>query len=202
MVMADGRWILQRCSFEIQSNGSTVNTFNFTINPQNIVESTASRTFIQQTRNSGTVQRFGVGVKNFTLSGTTGWRHGSGIDELYVLKDFMENYMNNFADNVQTDYTFIFHNYTDNYSYIVEFAEQGISFTQDVSKPLLTTYNIQFVAVQPADQATSSDINKTTLGNDASSLGGGSNNNGYVNPNVSTKAVSLAYNQLTNSLGT
>lgn len=201
MAMADGRYYLDRIALEIQEAGTTVAVYKFAVNPQQIQDTTPSRTYVQETATAGTVQRFGAGVESFTITGTTGWRHGKGYDEINQLKEFVGSYMNEFSDNIAKDYTFLFHNYTQGYDYVVDFAQEGISFSQDVAKPLFTNYTLQLIVVRQADQASSGEISNTTLGNDASSLGGGTSSNGYVNPNVSTKATSLAYNQISSSLG-
>ena len=166
MAMADGRYYLDRCAFRIlNSDGSQQNRFDFSINPQSTQEQTQARTAYMNTKDWGTVQNFGMGQKSITISGTTGWQHGLGIDQAWQLKSFLDTYLNNYPTGTEDNHpVLVFDNYTDNYSYKVAISPSGYQFSQDVSQAILVKYTINMIVIGNTDQASASDRTNTLIG--------------------------------------
>lgn len=190
MAMADGRYMLDRCSFQIlNQDGSENSRFDFTINPQSIQEQTENRTVYLNSKEWGTVQNYGMGQKTITLSGTTGWRHGLGIDEAWQLKAFLQSYQNVYPlEDSNNKATLVFNNYTDGYSYNVELAPSGYQFNQDESQPILVKYTINLIAIGDPGTANQQDRTDTLVGRP----GEGGVTNGNVGPNTTNGAVGQA----------
>lgn len=188
--MADGRYMLDRCSFQIlNQDGSENSRFDFTINPQSIQEQTENRTVYLNSKEWGTVQNYGMGQKTITLSGTTGWRHGLGIDEAWQLKAFLQSYQNVYPlEDSNNKATLVFNNYTDGYSYNVELAPSGYQFNQDESQPILVKYTINLIAIGDPGTANQQDRTDTLVGRP----GEGGVTNGNVGPNTTNGAVGQA----------
>ena len=188
--MADGRYMLDRCSFQIlNQDGSENSRFDFTINPQSIQEQTENRTVYLNSKEWGTVQNYGMGQKTITLSGTTGWRHGLGIDEAWQLKAFLQSYQNVYPlEDSNNKATLVFNNYTDGYSYNVELAPSGYQFNQDESQPILVKYTINLIAIGDPGTANQQDRTDTLVGRP----GEGGVTNGNVGPNTINGAVGQA----------
>lgn len=212
MAINDGSHHLQRIAFEIKNGSNTVQYYSFALNPESMQETHTARTTMIQTETAQAVQRFGAGFIQFSLSGTTGWQHGQGFERMLALRKFLDDYLSSFADDVQNNYTFIYHNFTNNQHYIVEFAPNGFSISQNISAPLLYTYNIQFVAVSDASQASTATITSTVTGNANSSLNTKKENgtdtkprdnvrSASVNPRTSSFAVRLASQTIRNEIG-
>lgn len=195
MPMADSRHPLSRVALQRTDykTGNVIDTFNFTINPQNITEQTLSRTTYLNTKDWGQVQEFGLGQKTITLSGTTGWRRGAGIDDAWKLKKFLTDYQNTFPldDSNNNEYLY-FLNYTDDYQYWVTLAPNGMQFVQDVSQPLLVKYTINLIAIGDKSQASADEKNQTVVGKP----GAGGLSDGNVRPNTKGGPVAGAIAKL------
>lgn len=190
MAMEDGTHTLDRCSFKtVNQDGSERSRFDFTINPQSIQEQTENRTVYLNVKDWGTVQNFGMGQKTITLSGTTGWRHGLGIDEAWQLKSFLQDYQNVYPlDDSNNRVWLVFNNYTDDYSYYVDLSPSGYQFNQDVSQPLLVRYTITLIVIGNPGKANSQDRTDTLVGRP----GEGGVTNGNVGPSTQRGAVGQA----------
>ena len=190
MAMEDGRYPLDHCSFQTKNqDGSERSRFDFTINPQSIQEQTENRTVYLNSKEWGTVQNYGMGQKTITISGTTGWRHGLGIDEAWQLKSFLQDYQNVYPlEDSNNKVTLVFNNYTDDYSYNVELSPSGYQFNQDVSQPLLVRYTITLIVIGDPGTANSQDRTGTLVGRP----GEGGVTNGNVGPNTQRGAVGQA----------
>ena len=190
MAMEDGFHTLDRCSFQTKNqDGSEKSRFDFTINPQSIQEQTENRTVYLNSKEWGITQNYGMGQKTITLSGTTGWRHGLGIDEAWQLKAFLQDYQNVYPlDDSNNRVTLVFNNYTDDYSYNVELSPSGYQFNQDVSQPLLVRYTITLIVIGDPGKANSQDRTDTLVGRP----GEGGVTNGNVGPSTQKGAVGQA----------
>lgn len=211
MGMSDGSNNLTRVAFEIKNtkSGGSNEYLKFAINPQSIQKNIASRTFLQNTRTANTIQNFGEGVITYTISGTTGWGRGKGFSRIKALEKFFDKYMSLNSDNIGNDYQLIFHDFTNEYHYQVEFQPNGLTINQDVSQPLLYNYSLSFYVVNDATKATSSEISELTLGNKkpsgsfgtVSGNGSSTKNASYVNPKVSSGASSVSSSSLSKLYG-
>lgn len=218
MAMSDGSNYLTRVAFEIKNNGSSSSSsryeyLKFAINPQSISKNIASRTYLQNTRSANTIQNFGEGVISYTIAGTTGWGQGAGFSRIKALEKFFDKYMSLNSDDIGNDYQLIFHDFTSEVHYQVEFQPGGLTITQDVSQPLLYNYSLVFYVVNDASKATADEISELTLGNKKPSIGGNSTNSGngsssnvnkntsYTNPKVSTGASSISLSSLSGLYG-
>lgn len=166
MTMADSRYSLDRVSFIVLNQDQSQHSrFDFSINPQSIQEQTQNRSVYLNTLDWGSVQNYGMGQKTISISGTTGWRRGLGIDEAKALKSFLEDYQRQFpVDSSNNRVTLIFANYTDDYSYRVDLAPEGYQFSQDVSQPLMYRYTINLIVLGNSNTASPQDRNSTVIG--------------------------------------
>lgn len=187
MPMSDGSHTLSRVAFEIQNDDYSVDSrFDFAINPQQIQEQVANRTAYLETKDWGSVQNFGRGKTQISISGTTGWRHGAGAFDAWKLKDFLSHYQQNFPlDNANNRKWLWFCNYTDDYSYQVELAPNGYQFSQDVSQPILVRYNIELIVMGDQNQANTADRTNTLIGRP----GEGGMTDGNSRPNTAASAI-------------
>lgn len=165
-----------KCAFIIRNGNTDVETFTFPLNPENLSYNVASRVYQNQTRSALSVQRYGRGFTSITLSGTTGFRGGSGRAKdngngkavANNLRAFLNKYMDRFSDDVANDYKLIFCDYLNNIISQVEIQTNGYSITQSVNSPLMYNYNIPLIIVGNPAQASSDEINNAILGNDQS----------------------------------
>lgn len=74
------------------------------------------------------------------------------------------------SDDIGNDYQLIFHDFTSEVHYQVEFQPGGLTITQDVSQPLLYNYSLVFYVVNDASKATADEISELTLGNKSPQL--------------------------------
>lgn len=194
MPMADSRYNLVRCSFQMTDDtGNELDRFDFAINPQSIQEQTENRTAYMNTKDWGSIQNYGMGEKTITISGTTGWRRGLGIDDAWKLKSFLEAYQDHFpVDDESQSVQLIFNNYTDDYSYHVVLAPSGYQFTQDVSEPLLIHYTINLIVWSDTTQANAADRNKSAVGQP----GAGGTTNGNVGPQQGNTGIGQSISDL------
>lgn len=156
---------VQRIQLDILTGGEVVKSFKFSINPQNYKESHAVRTFLQQTRTANTVQRFGEGPSEITISGHFGDR-ANGYTNSMLLRNELKTYLEMFSDNQYSDSAMAFRNYTLNDYWYVEPAPNGFSFSIDANSPTIINYEITFYVVADMTQALPADRTDTTLGND------------------------------------
>lgn len=181
---------LARVAFQVQNDDySQDSRFDFAINPQQINEQVAARTSYLNTKDWGTVQNFGTGQRTISISGTTGWRRGLGVQDAWSLKSFLDNYMSHFPlDSADSRKWLWFLNYTDDYAYQVELTPNGYQFSQDVSQPLLVRYNIEMMVMGDQNQANASDRTSTAIGKP----GEGGITNGNVGANTAYNATGQA----------
>lgn len=117
-----------------------------------------------------------------------------------ALEKFFDKYMSLNSDNIGNDYQLIFHDFTSEYHYQVEFQPNGLTINQDVSQPLLYNYSLSFYVVNDATKATSKEISRLTLGNKkpsgssgtVSGNGSSTKNESYVNPKASSSASKIS----------
>lgn len=187
-----------RIGFEVINNDDNTSTvYDFNVNPESMQESRTQRTVVLPTRTAITVQDFGPGASYFTLSGTTGY--SNGFEKMLELKAFLLEYQNYNSDNISTDYTFIYHNYTDDDASYVKLNSDGFNITQNSQSPLMYNYSISLVSVGDATQASQAEKTDTVLGNSSSSLTDGtssSSGSSYTNPYSTTSASTTASNEL------
>lgn len=193
-----------RIGFEVINNDDNSSMiFDFNVNPTEMQETHGQRTVVLPTRTAVSVQDFGPAPTYYTLSGTTGWT--DGYEKMLELKTFLIEYQNYNSDNIANDYTFIYHDYTDDSSAYVKLNSNGFSFSRNAQSPLMYNYSISFVAVGDATQASQAEKTTTVLGNSASSLtdgtSGATSSSSYINPSSSTQASSIGASQLGSTLG-
>ena len=156
---------VQRIKLDVMTGGQVVKSFKFAVNPQNYKETHAVRTFLQQTRTANTVQRFGEGPAEITISGHFGDR-ANGYTNSMLLRNELKTYLEMFSDNNYSDSAMAFRNYTLNDYWFVEPAPNGFSFSIDANQPTIINYQITFYVVADMTQALPADRTDTTLGND------------------------------------
>lgn len=160
-------------SFIIQNGSNQEGSYTFPLEPENLNYSTAARTFQNQSRSALSIQRYGRGFTTISLSGTTGFRggtghhqdNGHGKQKAEELKTFLYNYMDLFSDDVNNEYKLLFMDNVNNRLSQVELQPNGFSIQQSINSPLMYTYNINLVIVGDPTKATSGEISNALLGN-------------------------------------
>ena len=155
---------LQRIKLDVITSGATTKSFLFAVNPQNYKEAHTVRTSLQQTRTANTVQRFGEGPTQITISGHFGDR-AKGYNNAMLLRHELTSYLAMFSDNNYSDSVMAFRNYTLNDFWYVEPAS-NFSVEIDANSPTLINYSITFYIVADMTKAQPNDRTETTLGND------------------------------------
>lgn len=160
-------------SFIIYNGSSQEGSYQFPLEPESLNYTTAARTYQNQSRSALSIQRYGRGFTQITLSGTTGFRggtgrhqdNGHGKQKAQELKTFLYNYLDLFSDDVNNQYKLMFMDNVNNRLSQVELQPNGFSIQQSVNSPLMYTYNINLVVVGDPTKATTGEISNTLLGN-------------------------------------
>jgi hypothetical protein len=147
MSMSDGKNRLMKICFQF---GDRV--FRFAINPDSYVHSKPHRTAVVKTKSRIYVQDFQDDIHTIKISGTTGWNptgkeEDKGLAKIKEMKTFLDDYAKQGGNGTQPVDNFIFWNFTNEEYYFVHLSTEGVTFTQDVSQPLLYRYDIKFVVL-------------------------------------------------------
>jgi hypothetical protein len=145
MPQSDGRNKLKR--MEIEYNGQT---YKFNINPEEYTQDEPSRSTVTQTKGGAWIDDFGGGLQNIFIKGTTGFKKGLGVEKFKELRGLIRKYYEegNAGDKVTKD--LVFHNYTDEESWVVHTDPGGFKLLRSKSNPLLYMYEMRFVCLRPA----------------------------------------------------
>lgn len=122
-------------------------SYQFTINPQEYEFKAPNRQNLIYTKGGAFVELFGPGVKELTISGTTGFKARTkdpdhGYKKFLELKSIIEeSYKETTDGNEVTDFL-NFYNHTDGEAYVTIPTQMVIS--RSVNQPLLYKYDLSF----------------------------------------------------------
>lgn len=178
MPMSDGKNTLKKIAFQI---GSTF--FKFAINPTNMQYNRPHRTTAIKTKSRIVIEDFQDDVPTVTISGTTGFNPTGkatdrGIAKIKEMKQFLYDYSQMGGNGNTNAEDFIFHDFTNDESWVVTFAPEGVTYTQDVSQPLLYQYEIKFIILRDAALPSDDEVVNPEIGNPYPSIA----TNGMVPP--------------------
>ena len=135
---------------EIEFKGTS---FEFETNPEQYEVKIQSRVNLTYTKMGAFIDKFGEGVKEITLSGTTGFKGSArdpnhGYNKYKALKSIMESEMQDVEDGKEIKDFMTFYNHTDGEGYVV--VPIRISLFRNVNQPLLYKYDMAFYAIRNA----------------------------------------------------
>lgn len=145
MPQSDGKSALKRMTIYDPNNKST---FNFTLNPQEYLETRPHRVTVVKTMSDIVIEDFNSDIPTLKISGHTGWKHGEGKKQFDKLERLLRTYANR-----KTNYgsfsgePLYFYNYTDDKHYRVHITPEGYTFKRSAEKPLLFDYELNFYIV-------------------------------------------------------
>jgi hypothetical protein len=163
--MSDGKGTLKKIAFQI---GSTF--FRFAINPQNLRYSRPHRTTAVKTKSRIVIEDFQDDIPTITISGTmgfnpTGKAADRGSAKMKELKEFLNDYSQMGGNGNTNVEDFIFHDFTNDESWVVTLGPEGFDVTQDVSQPLLHTYEIKLIILRDAALPADDQVVNPEIGN-------------------------------------
>jgi hypothetical protein len=165
MTMADGKTGLQKIAFQIGNK-----LFRFAINPDNIEDIRPHRTAVVKTKSRIIIQDFQSDIPTITISGSTGFNPTGktadrGVAKIKELKKYLSDFANMGGNGNTASHDFYFHNFTNDESWVVVLAPEGVTYTQDVSSPLTYRYQIKFSVLRPANVPSDEAITSPQIGN-------------------------------------
>lgn len=165
MPMSDGKNVLRKIMFQIGNK-----FFRFAINPENYTHAKPHRTTAIKTKSRIVVEDFQSDIPTITIKGSTGFNptgkaEDRGIAKIKEMKAYIEWYAEMGGNGRMASEDFLFHNFTNDESYVVHLSPEGITFTQDVSSPLTYHYEIKFVVLRKASEPADADIINPEIGN-------------------------------------
>lgn len=178
MPMSDGKHSLKKIAFQVGKK-----FFRFAINPTNMQYSRPHRTTAVKTKSRIVIEDFQDDVPTVTISGTTGFNptgkaSDRGIAKIKELKKFLLNYAQMGGNGYTAAEDFIFHDFTNDESWVVSLAPEGVTYSQDASQPLLYTYEIKFVILRDAALPSDDEVVTPEIGNSHPSIASGGSNVG------------------------
>lgn len=170
MTIADGRNRLQKIAFSVGGR-----TFKFAINPENMNHSMPHRTTALKTKSRIIIEDFQADIPTITISGTTGFNptgraEDRGVTKIKEMKAFIEDYAKTGGNGRTSSQDFYFHNFTNDESFVVHLAPEGISITQDANAPLLYRYEIKLIIIRKSSDPADADVINPEIGNRFPSL--------------------------------
>ena len=190
MAISDGRTTLRKIAFQVGDR-----FFRFAINPENITYTRPHRTTTLKTKSRIVVEDFQSDIPTVMISGTTGFNptgraSDRGIEKIKEMKKYLIDYAEMGGNGNTPPQDFYFHDFTNDESYVVHLAPDGVTYTQDVNSPLLHRYQIKFVILRKSTEPAEEDVIDPEIGNRFPSIpnGGGT---AVPMPNPSVPNVSV-----------
>lgn len=140
MPQSDGKNRLKRIEFVIMGK-----SYKFNINPEEYIQEEPSRSTVTQTKGGAWVDDFGAGLPVITIRGSTGFQYGLGVSKFKELRNLVRQYYSSSSNK-----EFIFHNWTDDESWVVHTDPQGFRLLRNRNNPLLYMYDIRLICLRPA----------------------------------------------------
>lgn len=170
MPQSDGRNQLRRMALQVGDK-----MFKFAINPSDYQINFPQRSLATRTKSTVIIQDFGQDVGSITFSGTTGWRRGAdgktGKDRMDELEYYWDTYRReNQGNGNAPKKEMIFHNFTDNYSYVVHPMPEGLTIKRSAERSILYDYSIALYIVRNAEIPPNTDIHDPNIGSPKPSI--------------------------------
>lgn len=170
MTISDGNTVLQRIAFQVGDR-----FFRFAINPDSMVESRPHRTTAVKTKSRIIIEDFQSDIPTITISGTTGYNPTGrtadrGINKIKELKQYLIDYAELGGNGNTPPDEFYFHNFTNDKSWVVHLAAEGVNYTQDANSPLTHRYEIKFIIIREAGEPPDDEVVSPEIGNKTPSL--------------------------------
>ena len=193
MPQSDGFTQLRRMAIQIRGTGIN-KTYRFLVNPQEYQINFPQRSTTTKTKKATVVQDFGQDVGTIVFSGTTGRRKArqsmsesakTGAQRMEDLKTTWDDYNRaNTHNGNKPKVEMIFHNYTDNYSYVVHPMPEGLTIKRNAERPILFDYTIALYVVRDAEKPDSGSIHDPEVGirDPSINTGGGTNGTNATTP--------------------
>lgn len=147
---------------EFEFNGTS---YGFNINPEEYTIDEPSRSTVTQTKSGAFVDDFGAGLQAVYMKGQTGFGGTSGIKKFKELRKFIRGYWSAITPGQTVKDELIWHNFTDDESWIVHTDPTAFRLLRSTTNPLLYYYEIRLVCLRPASQPASKSstggVNKT-----------------------------------------
>lgn len=144
-------------------------SYKFTLNPETYIQSENGRVTVTQTKGGAFVELFGKAIEEITISGTTGFKNGTGNAEngykkFKELRDTIKSFYENITDGrTITDNDLLwFYNYTDNEFY--KCVPDKFELSRNKNQPTLYKYDIHLYVIRKiGESAPSNEVE--TIGN-------------------------------------
>lgn len=121
----------------------------FYINPSEMVQQEASRSTVTQTIGAAYIDNFGGALPTIYIKGNTGFSNGLGVSRFKNMRNLIRSYYDvTPGADVSSDDEIVFHNYTDDESWVVATDSQGFRLLRNNENPLLYMYEIYFVCLR------------------------------------------------------
>lgn len=142
-------------------------SYSFTINPEQYELKIPNRLNATYTKAGVFLDVFGEGLKELSISGTTGFKSQTddpehGYKKFLELKKMIEDNFNDVEDGREITDFLTFYNHTDGIGYIT--VPTRLSIMRNVSQPLLYKYDLSFYVIRNANEAKPS-YEVQTIGN-------------------------------------
>lgn len=154
---SDGKNRLKRMEFEYKGR-----TYPFAVNPEEYTQEEPSRSLVTQTLGGAWVDDFGGGLPVISIRGNTGFRNGMGFQKFKELRDLIRSYYKSNTVGQSIEDELVFHNFTDEESWVVHTDPTGFRLLRSKNNPLLYMYEIRLICLRPA---THPNTNRTEVGN-------------------------------------
>ena len=162
-MQSNGKTSLTRIELEYKGN-----SYEFSINPQELSVSYKNRVGVTQTLGGHWVDKYGTGLPEITFSGITGYKAGKEADEGYnkykELKQLIHTVFST-ENNLRTNQDITpmrFYNFTDEDYW--DIIPTDFSVQRSVSNPLIFKYSFKAYGIKNMDNPTNSPVPTNTGG--------------------------------------
>ncbi|WCS68026.1 hypothetical protein Goe26_01140 [Bacillus phage vB_BsuM-Goe26] len=143
MPQSDGVNTLKRMEFSFKGK-----SYKFNLNPEEYTQDEPSKSQVTQTKSGAWVDDFGAGLKSIYMKGTTGLNKGNGFKKFKELRKLIRDYYTDTKPGKTIKDELIFHNFTDEESWVVHPEPSGFRLLRSKSNPLLYMYEIRLVCLR------------------------------------------------------
>lgn len=143
MPQSDGKNVLKRMEFEFDGK-----SYKFNLNPEEYTQDEPSRSTVTQTKGGAWIDDFGGGLVQIFMKGTTGMKNG--FEKFKELRQLIRDYYKEITPGQKVKKELIFHNFTDEESWVVHPDPSGIKLFRSKTNPLLYMYELRLICLRPA----------------------------------------------------
>ncbi|MNW28261.1 hypothetical protein D3C74_50830 [compost metagenome] len=159
MPQSDGKNVLKRMAFEFRGV-----THELVVNPQEYTQDEPSRSTVTQTKGGAWIDDFGAGLVNIYIKGRSGFKNGSSVEKFKDLRNMIRNYYNAHKPGEEVTQELLFHNFTDEESWVVHTDPSGFRLMRSKSNPLEFMYEIKLICLRQAQLPSFSQKNQKQSG--------------------------------------